>query len=85
MHTTSKRNPSSGFKRSGCALALLGALAGCGGDASTLIGAAVVTSSTTQAVPLADPAGQGVSPAMPMPAALPDAAATVRQPGAGVR
>lgn len=47
------------WKRRGCTLAVLGSLAGCGGgDASSLIGAALVTSSATQAVPPADPSGQ---------------------------
>jgi hypothetical protein len=50
------------WKRSGCTLAVLGSLAGCGGgDASSLIGAALVTSSATQAVPPADPSGQAAS------------------------
>lgn len=47
------------WRRRGCTLAVLGSLAGCGGgDASSLIGAAVVTSSAMQAVPLADATGQ---------------------------
>jgi len=55
---------------------MLGSLAGCGGgDASALIGAAVVTSSTTQAVPLADStgqaAGQTVVPAVAAAGAAP--------------
>jgi len=53
------------WRRRGCTLAVLGSLAGCGGgDASSLIGAAVVTSSAMQAVPLADAVGQAAGQVM---------------------
>jgi len=69
------------WKRSGCTLAVLGSLAGCGGgDASSLIGAALVTSSATQAVPPVDPSGRA-APATDAsgnaPAGAPAAAHTV--------
>lgn len=80
MHTTigqqRGQHPSiTPWRRRGCTLAVLGGLAGCGGgDASSLIGAAVVTSGTTQAVP-AEATGQAVAPA----AAPATAAANVAQ------
>lgn len=62
------------WKRRGCTLAVLGSLAGCGGgDASSLIGAALVTSSATQAVPPADPSAADAS--VNAPAAAPAAVA----------
>lgn len=64
MHTTTGQHRSAAlWKRRGCALAVLGSLAGCGGgDASSLLGAAVLTSGTTQAAPLAVSTGQAVDP-----------------------